>query len=237
HGTPTPLRTVRERAPAARRYRPRSRDHEADRTAARGRSVRRYRRRARDYDHPGHPRDRRDPMTTAPENDLPRALVVDDERQMRDIVSFALETQGFTTVEAADAEKAWAACERQAFDVIVLDVMLPRASGISLCRRIRVLSDVPIILLTAKGEAADRVAGLEAGADDYVVKPFHPRELALRAMAVVRRYREGHAVSRIVNGGLVIDPRSFSALRDGERLNLTQSEFALLLALASRLDE
>jgi len=176
-------------------------------------------------------------MTTAPENDLPRALVVDDERQMRDIVSFALETQGFTTVEAADAEKAWAACERQAFDVIVLDVMLPRASGISLCRRIRVLSDVPIILLTAKGEAADRVAGLEAGADDYVVKPFHPRELALRAMAVVRRYREGHAVSRIVNGGLVIDPRSFSALRDGERLNLTQSEFALLLALASRLDE
>ncbi|RQP10746.1 MAG: DNA-binding response regulator [Microbacteriaceae bacterium] len=171
------------------------------------------------------------------EHATPRALVVDDERQMRDIVSFALETQGFTTVEASDAEKAWAACERQAFDVIVLDVMLPRASGITLCRRIRAFSDVPIILLTAKGEAADRVAGLEAGADDYVVKPFHPRELALRAMAIVRRYRDANAVSRIVNGGLEIDPRTHAVLRDGERLSLTQSEFSLLLALASRLDE
>ncbi|AYF98410.1 response regulator transcription factor [Protaetiibacter intestinalis] len=176
-------------------------------------------------------------MTTHQEQPQPRALVVDDERQMRDIVTFALETQGFTTVEASDAEQAWTAFERESFDAIILDVMLPRASGIALCRRIRTVSKVPIILLTAKGEAADRVAGLEAGADDYVVKPFHPRELALRAMSVARRYREAPAGSRIVNGDLVIDPRTLTVLRAGTRVPLSQSEFHLLMALASRLDE
>lgn len=176
-------------------------------------------------------------MTTPTEQVKPRALVVDDERQMRDIVTFALETQGFTTTEASDAEQAWSAIERGSFEVIILDVMLPRASGIALCRRIRTVSNVPVILLTAKGETADRVAGLEAGADDYVVKPFHPRELALRAMSVARRYREGPATSRIENGDLMIDPRSLTVLRAGERVALSQSEFHLLMALASRLDE
>lgn len=175
-------------------------------------------------------------MTTR-EPRSPHALVVDDERQMLDIVSFALETQGFTTVQVGDAEQAWAMFERNDFDVLILDVMLPRASGVTLCRRVRRVSDVPIILLTAKGEAADRVAGLEAGADDYVVKPFHPRELALRAQAIVRRYRERAADSRIVNGDLVIDPRTATVTRAGEKVALSQSEFHLLMALASRLDE
>lgn len=174
-------------------------------------------------------------MTASPAK--PRALVVDDEQQMRDIVSFALETQGFAIEEAADGERAWALVERGEFDVLVLDVMLPRMSGVSLTRRVRSLSDVPIILLTAKGEASDRVAGLEAGADDYVVKPFHPRELALRAQALVRRYRESTAVTRIVNGDLEVDPRTTTVLRAGERVSLSQSEYALLLALATRLDQ
>jgi DNA-binding response OmpR family regulator len=164
-----------------------------------------------------------------------RALVVDDERQMLDIVSFALETQGFETVQATDAEAAWLLAQQQDFDIIILDVMLPRSSGVALCRRLRHVSDVPIMLLTAKGEAADRVAGLEAGADDYVVKPFHPRELALRALAIVRRYRERLADTRIVNGDLVIDLRASTVTRAGERIALTQSEFHLLVALALRM--
>jgi DNA-binding response OmpR family regulator len=114
-------------------------------------------------------------------------LVVDDEPQMLDIVSFALETQGFDVVCARDAERAWTAFQAQAFCLAVLDVMLPRASGIDLCRRMRAAGDTPIILLTARTDTKDRILGLEAGADDYVTKPFHPRELALRAEAVVRR--------------------------------------------------
>lgn len=119
--------------------------------------------------------------------DAPLALVVDDEPQMLDIVTFALETQGFTATTAGTAEAAWAIFREQRFDLLVLDVMLPYASGLGLCRRIREISDVPIILLTARGESSDRVEGLEHGADDYVTKPFHPRELALRAEALVRR--------------------------------------------------
>ena len=114
-------------------------------------------------------------------------LVVDDEVQMLDIISFALETQGFATVCERDAERGWASFQQHRFALAVLDVMLPRSSGIDLCRRIRAAGNLPVILLTARGETKDRIAGLEAGADDYVTKPFHPRELALRAEAVVRR--------------------------------------------------
>ena len=156
---------------------------------------------------------------------------------MVDIVSFALETQGFQIVEALDAEQAWKAFQTNDFDIIVLDVMMPRMSGLTLCQRIRQESDVPVMLLTARGEVDDRVAGLEAGADDYVVKPFHPRELALRAQAIVRRFRERADGARIVVDDLVVDPRSASASLGGERLTLTQSEFRLLQMLASRLDE
>lgn len=117
----------------------------------------------------------------------PQALVVDDEPQMLDIVTFALETQGFETATAGTAEVAWNLFRERTFDLLVLDVMLPYSSGLSLCRRIREVSDVPIILLTARSESRDRVEGLEYGADDYVTKPFHPRELALRAAALVRR--------------------------------------------------
>jgi len=105
----------------------------------------------------------------------PSVLVVDDERQMVSIVSFALETQGFATVSARSAEEAWRHFGAQSFDLVVLDVMLPGASGMRLCERIRATSDVPVILLTARGEESDRLAGLLAGADDYVTKPFSPR--------------------------------------------------------------
>ena len=117
----------------------------------------------------------------------PRALIVDDEPQMLAIVEFALQTQGFECVTAPDAERAWRLLLTQDVDLAVLDVMLPGASGIELCRRIRSRLDVPVLLLTARGETEDRIVGFEAGADDYVAKPFSPREVALLAQALVRR--------------------------------------------------
>ena len=156
--------------------------------------------------------------------------VVDDEPQMLDIVSFALETQGFTTVCERDAERAWAAFQQRSFCLAVLDVMLPGQSGIDLCRRMRSTSDIPIILLTARTEPKDRIAGLEAGADDYVPKPFHPRELALRAEAVVRR-------SRSSSGQLQLGDLRFERDRlfVGEAaLRLPITELRLLSALAAQ---
>lgn len=162
----------------------------------------------------------------------PLALVVDDEPQMIDIVSFALETQGFTTLSARDAEKAWQVFKSRELDLLVLDVMLPQSSGLSLCRRIRQTSTVPILLLTARGEAKDRVAGLEAGADDYVTKPFHPRELALRAEAIVRRTRGAAGLrAEVVCGPLKI--AEGSAVLAGHILTLSPTELRLLTRLAA----
>lgn len=167
----------------------------------------------------------------------PTALIVDDEKQMLEIVSFALETQGFNTTTATDAAQAIALFQSRNFEILILDVMLPEFSGIWLCEQVRRVSNVPIIMLTAKGEIADRVAGLEAGADDYVVKPFHPRELALRAQAIVRRSRENQKTEIIRLDGLVIDPKNGTVLLRGNRLSLSQSEFRLLMTLALRVGE
>lgn len=135
----------------------------------------------------------------------PRVLVVDDEAQMVGIV---------------------------AFDLIVLDVMLPGASGVQLCQRIRTASDIPVILLTAKGQEADRLTGLLAGADDYVTKPFSPRKLALRASAIVRRTRSGRGEhDELTNGPLRIDPAQRVATLDGQVLRLSDVELRLLTAL------
>ena len=159
------------------------------------------------------------------------ALVVDDEPQMLDIVTFALETQGFSAVSARDAESAWHHFRDRQFDLVVLDVMLPQASGLSLCRRIRQRSDVPVLLLTAKSGAQDRIAGLEAGADDYVVKPFHPRELALRSEALVRRSRAAPAHIEIVHGPLRISQDTVTV--NGRYVRLSSLELKLLRRLAS----
>lgn len=150
---------------------------------------------------------------------------------MIDIVTFALETQGFNTLSARDAEKAWQVFKSRELDLLVLDVMLPQSSGLSLCRRIRQTSMVPILLLTARGEAKDRVSGLEAGADDYVTKPFHPRELALRAEAIVRRTKGAADQSaETVCGPLRI--ADGSAVLSGHILTLTPTELRLLTRLA-----
>lgn len=162
----------------------------------------------------------------------PRVLVVDDEEQMRAIVAFALETQGLEPVPAADAATAWHLFRTRAVDLVVLDVMLPDGSGVDLCRRIRALAPTPVILLTALSDVEDRVAGLEAGADDYVVKPFSPRELALRAQAILRRVAAAPRADPLVLGPLALDPASASASWAGTPIPLSAAELDFLVRLA-----
>jgi DNA-binding response OmpR family regulator len=163
----------------------------------------------------------------------PTALVVDDEPQMTIIIEFALQTQGFTVLTAHDGATALNLLRTRAVDLVVLDVMMPAMDGLTLCGRIRARSDVPVMLLTALSQQDDVIAGLEHGADDYVTKPFHPREVALRAQALVRRHRKGSGVAIRV-GRLVIDPVAQSAALGPYRLDLPFTEFKLLTHLAAR---
>ena len=119
-------------------------------------------------------------------------LIVDDEPIVRDVVARYLERDGFDTLEAGDGDAARKLIERSPPHLVVLDVMLPGTDGLSLCRWIRSRGDLPVIMLTARGEEADRIVGLELGADDYVTKPFSPRELATRVRTVLRREQPGH---------------------------------------------
>lgn len=161
----------------------------------------------------------------------PTALVVDDEPQMVYMVAFALETQGFRCLTAGSAEDAWQLLQTTAVDLIILDVMLPGDSGLDLCRRVRAGQPTPIILLTALGNEDQRVNGLEAGADDYVTKPFSPRELALRASAVVRR-STGRTSEVVTNGPLRIVPAVGEVTWEGRQIRLPATESRLLAVLA-----
>lgn len=168
----------------------------------------------------------------------PVALVVDDERQMVSIVTFALETQGFACLVAHDAAQAWRLLRQHHVDLAVLDVMLPLGSGVDLTRKIRATwSSMPIVLLSALGAEQDRIAGLEAGADDYITKPFSPRELALRAQALLRRSLPAQTVQRIESGHLLVDKATSEAWWDGVALPLNPTDFRLLVVLANTPDE
>lgn len=163
-----------------------------------------------------------------------RVLLVEDEKAIRDAVSAYLEKEGYWVTSAADGQVAIDTFERGKFDLVVLDLMLPKVPGEEVCRTIRDASDVPIIMLTAKGELEDRVIGLELGADDYLVKPFSPRELVARVRALLRRAKvsEEPQRDRLVYGELEIDVASHKAFLGGEELDLTASEFKLLTTLA-----
>ncbi len=163
----------------------------------------------------------------------PTALIVDDEPQMTAIIEFALQTQGFTAIVANDGATALNLLRSREVDLVVLDVLMPTLDGLTLCQRIRARSDVPIMLLTALAQPDDVITGLEHGADDYVTKPFHPREVALRAQALVRR-RVDAPNSAIEVGDLRIDPGARVAVVAGRRLELPYTEFKLLACLASR---
>jgi len=161
-------------------------------------------------------------------------LVVDDEPVVREVVVRYLRRDGFDTIEAADGDVARDLITRAAPQLVVLDVMLPGTDGLALCRWIRATSDLPVILLTARGEEADRIVGLELGADDYVTKPFSARELAVRVRTVLRRAREAPTVgARLEYDALVIDAATREVHVGGAELRLTAKEFDLLWFLAS----
>jgi len=164
---------------------------------------------------------------------MKRILVVDDEEMIVRTVRAYLEREGFKTYAAYDGEEALREIEDKSPDLVVLDLMLPKLSGIDVTRRIRARSNVPIIMLTAKAAETDRVIGLELGADDYVVKPFSPRELVARVRAVLRR-SEGKVgePERIESGDLVIDLKGREVTLAGEEVELTPTEFDLLAFLA-----
>ena len=173
--------------------------------------------------------------------DQPHLLLVDDERSIREPLAQFLSRQGFRVTQAADAEAARTRLAAYAIDLAILDIMMPGEDGLSLTRHVRATSDVPVILLTARSEETDRIVGLEMGADDYVVKPFSPRELATRVKVVLRR---------AANGGARLHPPEANAYgfagwvlktgeralvdRDGVSVALSTGEYNLLLALVQR---
>jgi DNA-binding response OmpR family regulator len=162
-------------------------------------------------------------------------LVVDDEPIVRDVVTRYLERDGHRIVEAADGDEARSKIAGESPHLVVLDVMLPgETDGLALCRWIRSTSNLAVILLTARGEETDRIVGLELGADDYVTKPFSPRELASRVRTVLRRAQDSAPPrERVEVGPLVVDAIRHEARRAGELLTLTAREFDLLWFLAS----
>jgi two-component system, OmpR family, response regulator ResD len=161
-------------------------------------------------------------------------LVVDDEPIVREVVASYLQHEGYSTLEAADGEAARRLLEEQPPDLVVLDLMLPGIDGLELCRWIRARSDLPVIMLTARGDEADRIVGLELGADDYVSKPFSPRELAARVRTVLRRSSAELArAERLSFHGLELDGRTREVTRNGDELALTAKEFDLLWFLAN----
>lgn len=163
-----------------------------------------------------------------------RVLVVDDEPMVREVVCAYLAREGFTVEEAADGRTALDHIRSQQPDLVVLDVMLPEIDGFSLLAEVRKKTDVPVILLTARTEEPDRVLGLELGADDYVVKPFSPRELAARVRTVLRRALTSRPVpERLQFDGLTIDGAAREVAVDGRAVDLTPKEFELLAYLAA----
>ena len=159
---------------------------------------------------------------------MARVLVVEDDPTVREVVVAYLRAHDHEVVEAADGETALELESHAPHDLVVLDLMLPGIDGIEVCRRLRAAGEVPVIMLTALGEETDRVVGLEVGADDYVTKPFSPRELALRVDSVLRRAGTTAAPRQLVDGDLVVDERAHAAFRSGETLALTHREFDLL---------
>jgi two-component system response regulator ResD len=160
-------------------------------------------------------------------------LVVDDEPIVREVVVGYLEREGYRTLEAGDGNRARELLEREAPSLVVLDVMLPGTDGLELCRWIRARSQLPIIMLTARGDEADRIVGLELGADDYVTKPFSPRELAARVRTVLRRSTaEDPSGKRLSFDDLTLDAGAREVRKNGAELRLTAKEFDLLWFLA-----
>jgi two-component system response regulator CpxR len=163
---------------------------------------------------------------------MTRVLIVDDDAELIELLRDYLAEEGFETASAADGESGARAAVEGAPDLVVLDVMLPRLNGFDALRRIRESSAVPVVMLTARGQEVDRIVGLELGADDYLPKPFNPRELVARIRAVLRRGRQGGGGSvAVVVGDLRLDPGARRVQRGGETVEVTGTEYSLLEAL------
>jgi DNA-binding response OmpR family regulator len=163
-----------------------------------------------------------------------RILTVEDDERIRTAVRLALEDEGWEVEEADTGEEALQAFTRQPSDVVLIDIMLPGIDGFDVCRSIRRVSDVPIVMVTARADTHDVVAGLEAGADDYLTKPFAPKELSARIRALLRRARTiDLAPTHLRFGDLEIIPEEGIVLRDNAEVHLTKTEFRLLVELAS----
>lgn len=161
-------------------------------------------------------------------------LIAEDDKNTSSLVATYLEKEGFLTVVAYDGEEALRLARRCHLAFVILDVMLPRLDGWEICRQIRKFSEVPILMLTAREEEVDRIMGLSIGADDYVVKPFSPRELVERVKAILRRSRGPFGSPQdqiLIHKGLTLDPIKLKVTRDGQNINLTTSEYKLLQAL------
>lgn len=168
-----------------------------------------------------------------------RILVVDDDPHIRDLLAFALDKAGMTTGQASDGEAALAAIAADPPDLIVLDINMPRLNGLDLCRRLRRSggpgADVPILFLSSRDDEIDRIIGIEIGGDDYVVKPFSPREVVARVGAILKRGRPGGAAvsAPVAHGRLALDGDAWEARWDGTLVATTATEFQLLLLLAA----
>ena len=166
-----------------------------------------------------------------------KILVVDDDAHIRQVLTFALGKAGMETSEAGDGEAALAAIARERPDLVVLDINLPRMDGLEVCRRLRTSGDLPILFLSSRDDEIDRVVGLELGADDYVVKPFSPREVVARVGAILKRGGRAAAGEKakgpVVHNNLRLDPEAWEAQWAGTDVPVTVTEFQLLLLLAS----
>ena len=164
-----------------------------------------------------------------------KILLVDDDPRLRDLVRLALERAGFAVIAAADGRAALTQASREAPDLVILDIGLPEMDGLETCRRLRAGSEVPILFLTARDDEIDRVLGFEMGADDYVTKPFSPRELVARVKAILKR-TSGPVAQVLTRGALSLDLRARSCTAHGAPLALTATEFQLLAAFMAEPD-
>jgi DNA-binding response OmpR family regulator len=167
-----------------------------------------------------------------------RILVVDDEQSIREVVAQYLELEGYTVMQAPNGLDALRLAEAYPPDLVILDLMLPGIDGLEVCRRLRSVSAVPVLMLTARADEADQLAGFGVGTDDYVTKPFRPRELLMRVQAIMRRVEVISAPAMMLDGtlrfgSLVVRPQLHEAERDGVALDLTAKEFDLLHFLAT----
>ena len=166
-----------------------------------------------------------------------RVLLVDDDAGLARLLAEYFGPHGVELVHVEAGNMGLAELQRREFDVVLLDVMLPGADGFEVCRQIRQKFSVPVVMLTARGDDTDRIVGLELGADDYVSKPFNPRELLARMRAVLRRARPGALAEKLVVGPLEIDVPAHRVLLEGKDVSLTSFEFRVLVALARRAGE